>query len=82
MEENEEQEDTEEQDEEKMKTSDEVLYGGFICFQQKDPKYQLTPFLFSHPGHSRTRSYSLRGNVIHRQLHSAKQIHLFRQCQK
>lgn len=49
MEENEEQEDTEEQDEEKMKTSDEVLYKCFLFFQQK--RLQMTVYdspLFSH----------------------------------
>lgn len=89
MEDNEEQEDTEEQDEEKMKTSDEVEYAAgmtvlllyIIRDQLRQLKHHLTSCQ-SPTGHSWTRSNGVWGNVIPGQLHPAQQIHLFWQCQK
>lgn len=89
VEDNEEPEDTEEQDEEKMKTSDEVEYVlvmtvlllYIICVLLKQFKHQLTSCQ-SPTGHSWTRSNVVWGNVIPGQLHPAQQIHLFWQCQK
>lgn len=89
MEENEEQEDTEEHDEEKMKTSDEVEYAVVMIVLSLHIRLVL-PKRFKHhltscqspTGHSWTRSNSVWGNVIPGQLHPAQQIHLFWQCQK
>lgn len=83
-EDNEETEETDEQDEEKMKTSDEVEWAAmmtvlllYIIHVQLRPfKHQSTSCQFP-TGHSWTRSNSIRGHVIHSQLHSAQQIHLF-----